>query len=484
MQKSATTKAIKESRRSFLKKFTYGIGLLGIPIIVPSHALGLNGFTSPSKRITVALIGVGLMGYGHLRRLVGDTNFQVLAVCDVDSSRRQRAKDTVEQHYAAVKETTNWHGCSAYNDYREILARSDIDAVVIVTPDHWHAIQAVHSAKAGKDIYCEKPVSLTIAEGRILSDTVRRYGRVFQTGTQYRSIPVIRQICDFIRNGKLGRVKCVFTILDPIGGWLRSSRFKPYETYVNPNKYGGSYVPMSFPLPSENVPEGLDWQMWVGPAQWHNYNSLYHTNPSPGVVPWSFCDSFGAASITWHLSHSTDVIQYALGYETSGPVEIIHPSDGLFPTMTCKYSNGTLLHFVDHWGIVKDVYKAVPSDARLAGLFGGVFVCEGGWITTMSTGGPIEGAPSSIFEKIGLKTREVNIGSNNHHANWLECIHTRQNPSSHAEIGHRSAAVGHLAMISYTLGRSLKWDPVKEEFIGDAEANRLRSRALREPWRF
>jgi hypothetical protein len=149
--------------------------------------------------------------------------------------------------------------------------------------------------------------------------------------------------------------------------------------------------------------------------------------------------------------------------------------------MTCKYANGTLLHLVDHWGIIKDVYKAVPASARLAGNFGGVFVGEKGWITSMTTGGPIEGGPDSIFDEIKLKTREV-TGGNNHHDNWFECIRTRQQPSSHEEIGHRSAALGHLTIIAYKLGRSLKWDPAKEEFIGDDEANRLCSRSMRAPW--
>jgi hypothetical protein len=200
------------------------------------------------------------------------------------------------------------------------------------------------------------------------------------------------------------------------------------------------------------------------------------------VVPWSFDSAFGVASTTWHFSHATDVIQYALGMERSNPVEWIHPSTGQFPTMTGKYANGTLLHFVDHLGQIKDLYHAVPADARLAGMFGGVFVGEKGWITTLSSGGAIEGGPDSLFKELGLKTREVNIGSNNHHANWLECIHSRKKPNAEEEIGHRSASTGHLAMISFRLGRSLKWDPVKELFPDDAEANRLLGRTPRKPW--
>ncbi|MEK6754971.1 MAG: hypothetical protein AABZ02_02345, partial [Bacteroidota bacterium] len=159
------------------------------------------------------------------------------------------------------------------------------------------------------------------------------------------------------------------------------------------------------------------------------------------------------------------------------------PASGEFPHLTCRYANGVLVHHVDHLGQVKETYKAVPDSARLDGNFGGVFVGERGWVTTMSAGGPIEGGPEDIFREIQAYTREVNIGANNHHANWVECVRTRSKPSSHEEIGHRSASLGHLVAISFRLGRSLKWDPVKEVFVGDDEANRLRSRAMREPWR-
>jgi hypothetical protein len=201
------------------------------------------------------------------------------------------------------------------------------------------------------------------------------------------------------------------------------------------------------------------------------------------VVPWAFCEAFGACAVTGYQSHAADVIQYALSVETGGPVEVIHPSSGEFPTLTFRYANGTLLHHVDHWGMVKDVYKAVPATARLAGNFGGLFVGERGWLTSMSdiSSGPIEGAPANLFTEMNLTSREE-THANNHHENWFDCIRTRRQPSSHEEIGHRSASLGHLAIIAYKLGRSLKWDPVKEEFPGDDEANRLRSRAVREPW--
>jgi hypothetical protein len=470
------------SRRQFLGRTAALSGSIAIPWIIPSPALGANGSTAPSERITVGLIGNGLMGGGHLRRLAGDRDFQLLVVCDVDRLRREDGSRRVEETYAADSSSSTYHGCTAFNDYRELLARPDIDAVVIVTTDHWHTLQAIDAAKAGKDIYCEKPISITIQEGRKLVETVRRYGRIFQTGTQYRSIPTIRRVCEFVRAGGLGKVKSVFTLWSNLASFIGAGRFAPYTQIMDVERTGSSYTPLDFALPAEPVPEGLDWDLWIGPALWHPYNSLYHINPSPGVVPWSFCEDFGAASVTWHHSHSADVIQYAIGMENSGPVEVIHPSSTDYPTLTYKYANGTLLHLVDDWQMVKDVYKAVPPTARLAGNFGGIFVGEHGWVTSMSTGGPVEGGPENIFEEMKLTTRQVNIGENNHHDNWLECIKTRRQPSSNEEIGHRSASLGHLAIIAHKLQRSLKWDPAKEEFIGDEEANRLRYRAMRSPW--
>jgi len=464
--------------------------MVAAPWIIPSSARGTDGNAAPSNRIGVGLIGKGLMGSGHLHRLVGDRDVQVLAVCDVDRLRCEEGKHRVEETYAAERSSGTYRGCAAYNDYRELLARVDIDAVVIVTPDHWHALQAIDAAKAGKDIYCEKPISITVRQGRRLAETVRRYGRVFQTGTQYRSIPTIRQVCSFVRAGGLGKVKQVFTLWTSLGGFFGAPRFKPYRHLMDVENSGKSYVPLDITLPAEPVPDGLDWDLWVGPALWHPYNPAYHKNPSPGVVPWAFCEDFGAASVTWHHSHSADVIQYALGAENSGPVELIHPSSGAYPTLTCKYADGTLLHLVDHWGMVKDVYKAVPATARLAGNFGGVFVGERGWVTSMSTGGVVEGGPPSgvhrteeIFEEMKLRTRQVNIGENNHHANWFDCIRTRRRPNCDEEIGHRSASLGHLTIVAHQLQRSLKWDPANEEFIKDEMANRLCFRAMRAPWR-
>ena len=383
-----------------------------------------------------------------------------MAVCDVDLPRREDGLKRSEAAYAKQAGTTGYTGPQSYNDFREILARPDIDAVVIATPDHWHTPLSIHAARAGKDVYCEKPISLTLAEGRRLADVMTQYATVFQTGTQYRSMRTVRRVVQFVRDGGLGPIKHAFTL------W---------------SQVEGGYTPVSYPLPAEPVPDGLDWELWVGPAPFRPYNPRLHRNPIPGVVPWAFCEDYGAASITWHHSHAADVTQYALGVEESGPVEIIHPVDGRFPTLTYRFANGTLLHLVDNWSQVKSAYHAVPDDARLEGNFGGLFVGERGWVTSMYGSGRLEGQPGIIFEEMGMPRGEIGFG-NDHHANWLECIKTRTRTHTDAELGHRAASIGHLAHLSFKLNRSLQWDPGKEEFAGDDEANRLRSRAYREPW--
>ena len=467
------------NRRQFLRRVA--LGGMTFPQLVSAAALGRGGLLPPSERITVGIIGRGLMGAGHVNRMAHDPQAQVLGVCDVDRARREEGCRLVNEAYAQARQRENYLGCVAYHDYRELLQRADLDAVLLATPDHWHALQAMDAARAGKDVYCEKPVSLSLAEGRELVNTVRRFGRVFQTGTQYRSIPIIRKICQFVREGGLGRIHSVFTIWHSLGGFW-AGRIKPYAHLANWAELGRQQVPVAVDLPAEPVPDGLDWDLWVGPAPWHPYHPLYHVNPAPGVVPWSFHEDFGLASSTWFHSHAADVIHYALGMEESGPVEIHHPADGVYPTLTCRYANGVLLHHVENYGQVKDLYKAVPSNAQLSGLFGGIFVGERGWITSMSSGGPIDGGPSEIMAELGLHTRQSQPGANNHHANWLECIRNRRRPSAHEEIGHRAAALGQLIIIAWKLGRSLKWDPVKEEFVGDEAANRLRRKTYREPW--
>ncbi|MHC4680869.1 MAG: Gfo/Idh/MocA family protein, partial [Planctomycetota bacterium] len=241
MENSKETDTRRITRRQFLGRTAALSGIVTAPWFIPSSARGADGNVAPSNRITVGLIGHGIMGRGHLRRLAGDRDFQVMAVCDVDSVRCEQGKNRVEETYAARLANGTYKGCAAYNDYRELLARPDIDAVVIATPDHWHSLQSIDAAKAGKDVYCEKPISITIRQGRRLAEAVRRYGRIFQTGTQYRSIPTVRQVCKFVRAGGLGKVKQVFTLWTSLGGFFGAPRFKPYRHLMDIENSGKSY---------------------------------------------------------------------------------------------------------------------------------------------------------------------------------------------------------------------------------------------------
>ena len=271
----------KITRREFLDRTGRVSATVALPWIVPASAVRVRRARAPSERITVGLIGHGAMGHGHLHRLAGDREVQVLAVCDVDRVRRDEAKRVVEETYAARKPDGKYQGCTAYNDYRELLARPDIDAVVIATPDHWHSLQAIHAVEAGKDVYCEKPISLTVQRG----PSARGDRPPIRPDLPDRdSVPL-----HLARSGR-------FANSSERAGWARSNRSsrcglpweapsradasKPRQAMDAPHS-GRSYAPMHFALPAEPVPEGLDWDLWVGPAPWQPYNSVYHGTPRP-----------------------------------------------------------------------------------------------------------------------------------------------------------------------------------------------------------
>lgn len=454
---------MKTTRRGFLRD---AAALVAAPMIARGSALGAGGATAPSNRINLAVIGAGNMGKRHMPRLLFDRGVQVLAVCDPDAARLQETREIVESNYAQLLAKGSYGGCAAVADFREVLRRDDIDAVMIITPDHWHVPIAIAAAKAGKDIYCEKPVSMTVRQGRRLVEAVRAGDRVFQTGSQYRSKTIIRKALTFVRGGGLGKVKAAFAHWPKIGV----------------PTVGKSYVPLNPTLPGEPRPEGLDWERWVGPAPMRPYNSLYHRNPTPHSVFWAWCADFGLGAVTYEHAHFADNIQWALGMEESGPVEILHPSTGQFPTLTCRYANGALLHQVEDMQDVKRIYHAVPDSARMDGYLGGVFVGERGWISVQFSR-RMEGGPESIFDEMKLRNRDTTASADRHHENWFDCIRSREKPSAHEEIGHRAASLGQIITASYRLGRSLRWDPAAEIFPGDDEANRtLECPVARDGW--
>ncbi|MBN2271652.1 MAG: Gfo/Idh/MocA family oxidoreductase [Sedimentisphaerales bacterium] len=429
------------SRREFMGSAASlaGAAIVG-PVIVPSSVFGAN---APSERITVGAIGVGRMGNGDLGEALGLKQVQVVAVCDVDSNRLKAAKERVEKHYAGK-------GCSAYGDFRELIARDDIDAVQIATPDHWHAIPAIGAAKAGKDIFMQKPMSLTIREGRILSETVRRYGRIFQIGSQQRSDSRFRQACELVRNWRIGELKTV--------------------------KVGFGTDPGTIPTPPMPVPEALNYDLWLGPAPWAPYTeNRVHPQKGYDRPGWLRIADYGAGMITGWGSHHNDIAQWGMGAEYTGPVEIEgeaqFPKDGLWDvhgkfSITYKYANGVVINCADS-GRNKD---------------GILFEGTEGWVYV--TRGAIDANPKSLLTST-IKPNEIHLyESAGHKENFYECIKSRKETCAPAEVAHRSCSVCLLGDIAMHLGRKLKWDPKNELFVNDAEADRLLSKPMRSPWRF
>ncbi|MBN2476357.1 MAG: Gfo/Idh/MocA family oxidoreductase [Pirellulales bacterium] len=449
--------ARQATRRDFLKAGATVVAGMATPWVIPSSVMGQDGAIAPSERITLGFIGIGAMGQGHLACCLRLPEAQVLAACDVDQWRRENAVKVAEQAYTVARPGGTYRGCRAYRDLRELLARDDIDAVVIATGDNWHGLATILAAKAGKDIYCEKPISKTIREARAMVETGQRYGRVMQTGLQQRSTPEFIRASRLVRAGRIGKVTHVYIA------------FPGTNTDVN--------------LPGEPVPEGLDWDLWLGPAPWHAYHSRFHRyGAPPHVVPWHFCRDFGGGNLTSNTVHSFDVVQWALGMDKSGPVEIIPPETGQVPSLSYRYADDVLLQVVD-WRLDPQkhfVPQGWDVNTRLEN-FGALYVGEEGWIH-VGRQGYLTSYPAAVVEQSDERPESWHP-VNNHHQNWLECIKTRQSPACDLAIGCRSTIVSHLGCIAHWTGRSLRWDPAKEEFLDDDEANRLRSRAMRPPWR-
>ena len=415
------------TRRRFLEASG---AAFGVPLLIASRVLGADGGTPPSEKITLGFIGVGKQSYYHLSAMSGRADVQVLAICDVQETKREAARQLIQQRYGAQ------YPLGVYKDFRELIARDEIDAVVIGTPDHWHAIPAIESAKAGKDIYCEKPLSLTVVEARAMVDAARRYGRVFQTGSQQRSSREFRFACEMVRSGRIGELKS-----------------------INVNVGGPS---QDCYLPEELVPQGVDWDLWLGPAPWRPYHSILCPPPSfTGYPHWrSYRDYSGGGMTDWG-AHHFDIAQWGMGTDDTGPLEIIPPDGKDVPRLTYKYASGVTVY---HGG----------------GGNGVVFHGTEGKIEVNR--GHLETWPSNLKEK-PIGPNEVHLyASPGHHDDWLRAIRTRQKPICDVEIGARSVTVCHLGNLAYWLKRPLRWDPAKEQFVGDAEANRWLDRPRRDPW--
>jgi predicted dehydrogenase len=450
------TTGTRYSRRQAFKRAAALGGAATLPSLVRAAALGRGAAAPAGDRITLGFVGIGMMGQGHLRLSLSYPDTQVVAVCDVDSWRRENAKKTVESAYAAARDRSGYAGCAAYNDLRDLIARDDIDAVFVATGDRWHVPASILAAKAGKDIYCEKPMSLTIREARAMVEVARRYGCVFQTGLQQRATPEFQLASELVRNGRLGTVKIVYVC------------------------FPGTNEPVN--LPPEPVPDGLDWDLWLGPAPWRPFNRRFHHYGRPQrVIPWHFCRDFGNGNLASNAVHAFDVVQWALGMDDSGPVEITPPETGKVPVLTYRYANGTLLQ-VD-WKLDPKKLHVPPGwdvTTRIQN-FGALYVGDRGWIH-VGRAGYLQWYPEDLIDR-RPPTPAITNPVARHHRNWLQCIRTRERPACDVEKGCRSTIVSHLGCIAHWTGRTLTWDPVREEFAGDEEANRLRSRAKRPPWR-
>jgi predicted dehydrogenase len=426
------------TRRSLLKRTT---GLMAsavaVPYVVPSSALGKAGSTAPSERLTMGAIGIGGQGMHNLRNFLTCDDLRVLAVCDVDTNHRITAKNTVDSAYGNKD-------CSAYNDFREILTRNDLDTVLIATPDHWHAILSIQAAKAGKDIYCEKPISLTIAEGRAVADTIKRYGTVYQSGTQRRSNACFRFAVDIAQSGMLGRLRILHSYFD-IG-------------------------PTCPPQKPEPVPDGFDYDMWLGPAPYEPYT------PRRCHATFRWLYDYSGGQLTDLGAHFNDLAQWANGSQYTGPVEYEgwaeFPRDGLFNTpvhfeVVATYADG-----------VKMIYHDQTEPGR--GPRGNKFVGTEGWVSVDDTG-KVTASSDAIMQKLKVAQMgyEYMMG---HHRNFLDCVRTRQTPISNAEVSHRSVTTCHAGNICLRLGHKLRWDPESERFVSDDTANRMLERAKRSPW--
>jgi len=434
------------SRRDFLKTSAAAGAGLAIPTVVPSSVFGVQ---APSERINVGCIGVGRMGTGDLGEALGFKQVQVVAVCDLDATRVKIAQKRVESTYAKRSPGGDYKGCAVYGDFRELLARSDIDAVQIATPDHWHTLPVLEAARSGKDIFLQKPLTLTIPEGRALSDTVRRYGRVFQVGSQQRSDKEFRTACELVRNGRVGKLHTV--------------------------RIGFGTDPGCRPQPTMPVPEGLNYEMWLGPAPWAPYTEeRVHPQKGLGRPGWLRISDYGAGMITGWGSHHLDIAHWGMDTELTGPVEIMgeaeFPKDGLWDVhgdfrIEYTYANGVKLIAADE--------KKIKGGVRFEG--------DKGWVWV--TRGAIDAEPKSLLqETIGPGETKLYVSSN-HKGNFYECVRSRAPTIAPVEVGHRSCSACLLGDIAMRTGRKLQWDPAREQFVNDDAANRMLSRPMRAPWR-
>jgi predicted dehydrogenase len=421
----------RADRRRFLKS-TLGAGAaLMAPTIIPSSALGKDGAAPPSERITVGGIGIGRRGSYDLSCFLPQPDVQFVAVCDIKAKQRAAVKNIADKHYGN-------QDCATYRDFRELLQRDDIDAVLIATGPNWHCTAAVYAARAGKDMYCEKPCTKNIEQSLILRDTMQRTGRVFQAGTQRRNLPHFAFACELARTGKLGKLR----------------RVHAHPAGMKPNMSGWT---KSEPEPDKEV---VDWDMYLGPAAWRPYNRRdlngFHFEKGGGLV--------GGGVLEWG-SHCIDLCQWAVGADGFAPVEYNPPEND---EIICRYENGVELVIRE-----KGWIGLGSCPVRFEG--------DDGWVEAGDSGKLVLSSPDLLA---GRKVAEIGgYPATFHVRDFLDCVKSRNQPKTNAKAACYAHIACHGANNALFLGRQLKYDLEKHEYTGDAEANRLRSEALRAPWR-
>ena len=453
------------NRRNFLKTTAKGaiatsLAITGFPTIVPASVLGKN---APSNRINVGAIGTGRISRDHdIPGTIQHEMANIMAVCDLDTKRAEDARKLVNGYYSK-KSGKAYDGVAVYHDYREMLQNKDIDAVLISTPDHWHAPIAILAAELGKDIYMQKPASLTIAEGRAMSNAVHRTGRILQIGSQQRSMPQFRYAAELVRNGRIGQLKTV--------------------TVGLPGDPGG---PEEAPMP---IPANLNYDMWLGSTPYVYYTeNRVHPQSGYGRPGWLRCEQFGAGMITGWGSHHIDCSHWAMDTEYTGPVEISgwaeYPQSGLWDVhgkfkTEALYANGVKM-------IVSNTFD---NGIKFEGTEGWIFVTRGNYAVTASDPTAKQGDSKALMASNNniitsvIGPDEIHLTeSKEHHLNWLEAIVSRSQPIAPVEVGHRSCSTCLLHQIAMKLKRKIYWDPIKERFKNDDVANSMLSRSQRYPY--
>jgi predicted dehydrogenase len=456
-------KTSRITRRNFLRQSAKAVATAslvnGFPTIVPASVLGKH---SPANRINVAAIGTGRISRIH--DMPGVWKFdqaRIMAVCDLDSKRAEDARKLVNEYYSG-KTGKPYDGVEVYNDYRELLKNKDIDAVIISTPDHWHSLVGIDAVAAGKDVYLQKPASLTITDGRALSDAVKKSGRILQIGSQQRSSVQFRYAAELVRNGRIGQLKTVYIGLpgDPSGD-------------------EESEMP---------IPANLNYDMWLGPTPNVYYTEKrVHPQADYGRPGWLRCEQFGAGMITGWGSHHIDCAHWAMNTELTGPIEVSgwaeFPTSGLWDVHGRFRTEGRYAN-----GVTMIVSNDLPNGIKYEGTEGWIFVTRGNYTATASDPVMKEGVKPLNASDLKIITSPIGpdeihlYESTDHHGNWLDSIRSRKPPISPIEVGHRSCSTCLLHHIVMKLKRKVTWDPEKERFVNDAEADALLSRPQRKPY--